>query len=304
MERQQSSEARLLDLSDFKLGGTTDVDEVFSGDVLETASAAVPVSETVYPMIYPLHPNDMMAMCDMFDAFKGDPVLLYGEEGCESVDGCDDPMPDVDVPSVPSVVLAPAPDVDVPGVDVSGVGVVLAPDEWVVEDDSEDEEPCAKRAKVAAVEVAQVVTKVDGVRVDFEVEVQDEVRVEVQDEVNVEVEVGWDEMRMVPDSKLVKLNVCWQLANAALGSSKHEFNVQAVEKLREETVENGPYVFQRVLRAVSGRSGTMEPLHELCKAGGYEGIWGNLSSKIVKEGSLHGLGVGRDKGRVFFFLDE
>lgn len=248
-----------------------------------------------------------MAMCDMFDAFKGDPVLLYGEEGCESVDGCDDPMPDVDVPSVgvpgvPSVVLAPAPDVDVPGVDVPGVdgGVVLAPDEWVVEDDSEDEEPCAKRAKVAAVEVAQVVTKsprfkvVDGVRVDFEVEVQDEVG----------VEVGWDEMRMVPDSKLVKLNVCWQLANAALGSSNHEFNVQAVEKLRRETVENGPYVFQRVLRAVSGRSGTMEPLHELCKAGGYEGIWGNLSSKIVKEGSLHGLGVGRDKGRVFFFLDE
>lgn len=261
---------------DFKPGGTIDVDKVLlsGGDMYETASSVSEVPEKAVSEISEIASVDA---CDLLEGgvhpnfLQGDPAWCY----CESVDGCDT-VSGVDVPA------------DVPA------GVDLAPDEWLVgeeryEEDhglkSDSDEPYVKRAKVVVKSPRFKV--VDGARV--EVEGGDKVP---------------DDMRMLKQDKVVKLNVCWQVAIASLGGSKHEFkNAAAVEKLRG-AFENSPYVYQAVLRAVSGKRKVMEPLHEFCKGGGYDGIWGNLSSKIKKEGSLHGLRVDTHGSKVFFYLEE
>lgn len=89
---------------------------------------------------------------------------------------------------------------------------------------------------------------------------------------------------MFKDNKVVKLNVCWQIATASLGGSKHEFSdAAAVEKLRKE-VAYSPNVYVIAFKAVSRKRELMEPLHEFCKGGGFDGILYNLSFSILKDG--------------------
>ena len=272
MERQQSFEARLLDLSNFQLGGTSDVDKCLSGDLFETASSAPEVPKKALSEISETDvPAEMAAGVLVFDFETAETESLPGQTFSLPPNDVFDAFKDCESVEVP----------------------MLAPDEMIVED---VDEPCAERAKVA--EVAQVVTKSPRFRV----------RVGVEDGMRLEHS---------------KLNVCFQLAYAALGSSKHEFNVTAVEKLKAETFEDGTkvlttllgkevvrgpgkHVSQSLLREVSRRSETIEPLHELCQAGVYEQIWGNLSNHrdMKQEGSYYGLCVGKDKCRVFFFLDK